>query len=160
MRTVIQSIAAAVVLALLAFTTAGAAEHHSHGHEGAAAKLTLDNGKKWPTDEPLRTAMGHIREAMAASLPDIHAGKLGKEGYRSLAGKLNGEVANIVANCKLEPKADAQLHLVIADLLAGADAMEGKAKGVKPASGAVRVVAALDHYATYFEDAGFTRLQH
>jgi hypothetical protein len=33
---------------------------------------------------------------------------------------MENEIAGIVANCKLEPQADAMLHLVIADLGAGA----------------------------------------
>lgn len=159
MNAAIKVLIAAGFLALTISGVSDAAETHQHSH-AEGSKLTLDEGRKWPTDEALRTSMGRIRVAMDASLPDIHEGKLPRDKYRTLAGQLTNEVAYIVANCKLEPKADAQLHLVIADILAGAEAMEGKAKGVLPRAGAVKVLAALDNYAAYFEDAQFKPLAH
>ena len=36
---------------------------------------------------------------------------------------MNTEVAGIVQNCKLPPEADAQLHIVVAELMAGAYAL-------------------------------------
>ena len=39
------------------------ADPHSHGHDAAPAKLQLNQGTKWPTDEPLRKSMATIREA-------------------------------------------------------------------------------------------------
>jgi hypothetical protein len=64
--------------------------------------------------------------------------------YNALAAKLNTEVGGIVAQCKLEPKADEQLHLVIADVLSGAEAMQGKTKKVTRRSGAVGSVAVTE----------------
>ena len=150
---------ASVILA----TGAIAAEHnHSHAHEahGAPAKLTLDDGKKWETDAPLRAGMENIRETMAASLHEIHDNKLSPEKYATLASKVNVEVANIVANCKLNPKADAQLHLVIADIVTGAEAMEGKNRKLKRQGGAIKVLGALDKYGAYFEDPGWKPIKH
>jgi hypothetical protein len=63
-----------------------------------------------------------------------------------------------VQNCKLEPEADAQLHIVIAELLAGAEAMQGKEPGVARRAGAKRVVKALNAYGEHFEHAGWKRL--
>lgn len=137
-----------------------AANAHKHEHDTAPATLELNAGKKWETDGALRQSMGNIRKAMAASLHDIHEGRLSKTGYAALAKKVESEVGNIVANCKLEPKADEQLHLIVADLLAGADQMAGKVKQVKRQSGAVTVIGALDKYGTYFDDAGFTPIAH
>ncbi len=105
-----------------------AANVHKHEHGPAPATLQLNAGKKWETDGALRQAMGNIRQAMAASLHDIHENRLSKKGYAALAKKVESEVGNIVANCKLEPKADAQLHLIVAELLEGADQMAGKVK--------------------------------
>lgn len=134
-------------------SSAMAAEHSTHAHQqGAeAGKLALNQGQKWVTDEALRNGMGAIRGQMAAALHDIHAGKLSSAGYNALAAKVGTEVGGIVAHCKLEPQADAQIHLVIADVLAGVDAMQGKVKKTPRQRGAVQVLGALDRYATYFD---------
>ncbi len=137
-----------------------AANDHKHDHGSAPATLELNAGKKWKTDGALRQSMGNIREAMAASLHEIHENRLSKKSYAALAKKVESEVGNIVANCKLEPKADAQLHLIVAELLEGAEQMAGKAKQVKRQSGAVTVIGALDKYGTYFDDAEFKPITH
>ena len=143
---------AATGLALgLVATGVAAAEHDAHKHGADAVKLTLDNGKKWATDEPLRKGMGNIRTEMQASLHEIHTGKFSTAKYSDLASKVNSEVGGMVAQCKLEPKADAQLHLVIADLLDGVETMQGKAKNVKRQTGAIKVLAALEKYGNYFD---------
>ena len=133
---------------------------HGHDHAGAPAKLSLDAGKKWASDEPLRKAMTNIRNAMDESLHAIHEGKLPAAKYGALAAKVNGEVGYMVSNCKLEPKADAQLHLIIAEILEGAEAMEGKLKKVKRQNGAVKVLGALEKYATYFDDPSWKPIKH
>ena len=151
--------AAGLALGLVA-TGVGAAEKDSHQHGAGEAKLTLDNGKKWATDAPLRKGMGNIRTEMQASLNEIHEGKFPAARYTELAHKVSTEVGGIVAECKLEPKADAQLHLVIADLIQGVEAMEGKVKKVKRQSGAVKVLAALEKYGSYFDDPNWQALKH
>jgi hypothetical protein len=120
---------------------------HEHGHGAAEAKLVLNHGKKWPTDAPLRQGMESIRAALGAGMK-----------YQALANKVNAEVAGIVQNCKLEPEADAQLHLVIAELMAGAEALEGKVKGETRRAGAEKVARALNAYGEHFEHAGWKRL--
>ena len=104
--------------------------------------------------------MENIRKHMEASLHDIHEGKLSAAKYGELAKKVNGEVGGIVANCKLEPKADAQLHLVIADIGEGVEAMEGKAKKVKRQAGAVKVIGALEKYGAHFDHPGWQSSSH
>lgn len=142
--------AAGLALGLVA-TGVAAAEKDAHQHAAGAVKLTLDNGKKWATDEPLRQGMDHIRTAMQASLHQIHNDKLSPAKYNDLANKVSTEVGGIVAQCKLEPKADAQLHLVVADLLEGVETMQGKTKTVKRQAGAVKVLAALGNYGNHFD---------
>ncbi|MDQ5878015.1 MAG: hypothetical protein QG638_747 [Pseudomonadota bacterium] len=143
---------------------APAAPAHKHEHGAAtptpAATLQLNAGKKWETDVPLRQAMASIRQEMAAALHDIHENRLSAKGYGKLAQKVEAEVGNMIANCKLGTQADEQLHLVINDLLGGAERMAGKVKGVKRQNGAVQVIGALEKYATYFDDAGFKPIQH
>jgi hypothetical protein len=147
---------AAAFLVLGASQSVLAADAHSHA-AGAPAKLALDHGKKWATDAPLRQRMGEIRALMAAQIEPIHTGKLPSGEYAALGAAVEGKVAAIVAECKLPPEADAMLHLIVADLVAGADVMQGKAAG-KPADGARKVVAAANAYGRYFDDTGWKPL--
>jgi len=159
------ALSAILFAAGLSLSTAGHAapaahQHDAHADHGAPATLQLNAGKKWGTDEALRKSMASIRQAVDASLHQIHENRLPAAGYGALASKVEGEVANIVANCKLEPQADAQLHLVVADLLAGSEQMAGKVKKAKRQDGAVKVIGALEKYATYFEDPQFKPIAH
>jgi len=139
---------------------ASAHKHDAHEDHAAATTLQLNAGKKWETDEPLRKAMASIRKTVDASLHQIHENQLTPAGYGKLAHKVEGEVGNIVSNCKLEPKADAQLHLIVADLLAGAEQMAGKVKTAKRQDGALKVIGALEKYAAYFNDPQFKPIAH
>lgn len=134
---------------------------HEHKHEHAAtATLQLNAGKKWETDAALRQAMSNIRQAMAGELHEIHENRLSARGYGKLAQKVEAEVGNIVANCKLGAQADEQLHIVIVELLGGTEHMAGKFKGGKRQNGAVQVIGALEKYAAYFDDPGFKPIEH
>jgi hypothetical protein len=145
------------------FAAATATAHgheHEHGATATTATLQLNAGKKWGTDAALRQAMGGIRQELAASLHEIHENRLSNKEYDKLAQKVERGVGDIVANCKLEPKADAQLHLIVAEMLDGAQKMAGKVKKAKRQSGAVVVIGALEKYGTYFDDAGFKPIAH
>lgn len=128
-----------------------AADHQHGGHEKhGQAKLQLDQGKKWATDAPLRQSMDALRAAFAERLAEIHKGSLADEQYKVLGARVDSEIGNIVAQCKLEPKADAMLHIIVADLLAAAEVMQGKAAG-KPAAAAHKAVTAINAYGRYFD---------
>ena len=151
------ALAAAVALAFGGPAFA-ANDAHEHGHGVQEAKLVLDHGKKWQTDAPLRQGMDSIRGAVAQDMKAIHANKATPRQYQALATKVTAEVAGIVQNCKLPPEADAQLHIVVAELMGGAEAMQGKEKGVTRRAGAERVAKALNAYGEHFEHAGWKRL--
>lgn len=159
-------IATAGIALALSAGSAFAAEHgahrhgHDHGHAATPEKLSLNDGKKWGSDEALRKGMENIRQAMDASLHAIHEGKLSNAGYAALAEKLNREIGEIVAHCQLDPKADAQLHLVIAEMGEGIEAMAGRAKKTKRLSGAVKILGALDRYSEHFDHPGWQAIKH
>lgn len=135
------------------------AQGHSHSHDAAEpAQLTLNNGRKWATDDNLRLAMSRIRDALAAELPAIHSGKATAAQYRALAQKTDDQIAFMVKNCKLEPQADAMLHLVLADIIAGSDAMKGKDSN-EAHKGAAKIAHALDNYAAHFDHPGWRSLK-
>lgn len=154
------ALAAAVALAFAgpALAAGSAQEHGAHEHGAHETTLSLDHGKKWQTDAPLRQGMSAIRGAVAKEVKAIHAHRATPTQYEALAARVNAEVAAIVRNCKLEPEADAQLHIVIAELVAGAEAMQGKERGVSRRAGAERVAKALNAYGEHFEHAGWKRL--
>lgn len=122
--------------------------HNSGGHHSSAA-LTLNNGKKWATDKPLRNGMRQIA-ALIAPFADIGDGEgLDPDEAARIANGVRGEVNYLVSNCKLNPKADAALHVLIADMLIGADALSRPA----PSSESLRMIReALELYPQYFED--------
>ena len=154
-----------MTLSAAALLSAGAAtalaQGHDHGHShgaGETAQLTLNDGKKWTTDDNLRQGMSRIRDALAADLPAIHSGKATTAQYHTLAQKIDEQIAFMVKSCKLEPKADAMLHLVLADIIAGSGAMKGK-DSKEAHMGAVKIAHALDSYAAYFEHPGWHGLE-
>jgi hypothetical protein len=152
----------AAILVCLAFAlgSAAAAEHEerAHGHDASAHKLELDHGKKWSTDAPLRQGMSAIRDAVATEHHAIHHNKASLARYQALAGKVDEQVAYMVANCKLSPEADANLHIILADIIAGADLMKGKRK-TKAREGAVKLIGALERYPEYFDHPGWRKLE-
>lgn len=157
MKTKFSILLASLALAISANThAAGSAEAHHHDGHGSDSpqQLQLDAGKKWATDAPLRQAMNDINQAMAKALPLIHKNQFGDEAYRALATTVSQKVAYAVEHCKLEPKADAMLHRVIADLMAGAGMMEGKTASPRH-DGAVQVRDALRAYGQYFQHPGW-----
>ena len=126
---------------------------HSHG-ESSQQQLELKNGHKWATDESLRQAMGRIRAEMTASQASINDGRMSLQQYQGLAKKMNEQIAFMVQNCKLDKEADAMLHLVLADVIAGADALSGQDME-KAQQGAKKIVHALENYGIYFEHPGW-----
>ena len=147
-----------IVAASLALSVvpAWAADHaHEHDAHGAAA-LKLDHGQKWKTDAPLRQGMANIKAAVQPHLHAIHENRLKAANYRTLAKRTNTQIAFMVTNCKLAPDADAQLHLIIAELGAAAEAMAGTDKAQSRQKGALQLVHALETYGEFFDHPGWT----
>lgn len=141
---------------------AQSSKHDSHGahqehHSGHTMKLALNQGRKWSTDEPLRQGMNDIRTALTAHHTMAKA-DVTSEHYKALGETVEYQVGKIVENCKLEPAADANLHIIVADLVAAADTLQGK-NGEAPRHGTKKAVMALNQYARYFDHPGFQPLR-
>jgi len=132
-----------------------AADPHAHGHDAAPAKLQLNQGKKWATDEPLRKGMSSIYEAVHGAPAALHKATAKPEAYAEVGNRIEADVGRIVKDCKLTPAADAQLHLVIADVIAGADAMKGAKTAKAGQAGLIKVNGALKNYGKYFDHPGW-----
>lgn len=138
------------------------AHGHDHDHEHvdpdqAAAKLVLDNGKKWQTDDSLRAGMTAIRDRLQSAVVPIHADTFSADDYKGLAADIDKEIGNIAANCKLPKDADDQLHLVLAQIIAGTEAMK---KGSDGMAGAVKVIRGLGSYEKFFEHPEWKGIEH
>lgn len=144
-----------VVVALVLLAGGGLAIYHLYGHghshgRGAGAGLQLNAGQKWKTDQRLREGMERIRELVIAASPTGSASDMDV-----LANGIQQQVDNLIANCKLQPAADETLHVMIADLLEGADLV---IKRSDPPRGIALMRKALQTYPKYFDHAGWPGL--
>lgn len=135
-----------------------ASDAHDHG-KSAPHKLELNAGKKWGTDDALRKAMSGIQASVTQTLPAAHAGKASAADYDAFGKDVTAQVTYMVENCKLDPQADAQLHIIVADLMAGVEAAQGKHGEKKRASGVVKVAQAANAYGKHFDHAGWKAIQ-
>lgn len=142
-----------ILLAFALLAGGGVAFHHFHGnghdHE-AGGGLQLNAGQKWATDQPLRDGMDRIRGLVSAANPSS-----GASGLEALATGIRQQVDYMIANCKLAPAADETLHVMIADLLEGADLVTTKND---PQRGLAVMRNALETYPKYFDHAGWSGL--
>lgn len=131
------------------------AHDHEHSHDaGPTGKLELKQGAKWPTDAHLRQGMDGIRHAMHEKNAALNSGAFSVEQAHTLSKKVNEQVAFMVQNCKMDSDADAVFHLVLADIIAGADALAGQDMG-KARQGAEKISHALVNYGVYFDHPGW-----
>ena len=135
-----------------------AAESHDHG-AAASHHIELNAGKKWATDAPLRKAMKEIKVSVDRTLPAAHAGKAKAADFDAFGQAVTAQIGYIVENCKLDPKADAQLHTIVADMSEGMEIAQGKQGDKKRASGVVKVAQAVNAYGKYFDHAGWKAIQ-
>lgn len=134
------------------------AQAHDHGdaHETREeVPPAPPPGALWETDAALEQGMARVRDAVAAVLPAWHAGELSLAQAAALAGTVEENVAFLVANCKLEPAADAALHGLLAEFMQGASALE---RDPTSPEGMPRIVAALRAYPERFAHEGWAPL--
>lgn len=146
---------AGAALALLVIVGAryfhGAHAHEHHGDDGEAA-LVLNEGRRWETDATLREGMERIRD-LAASMRRVLSGqRLDPTQAAAVAQGVRDEISRMIALCKLAPKADAALHVLISDMLKGAD---GLARPETAVESLALMRHALEQYPRYFEHPGW-----
>ncbi|HWJ06209.1 MAG TPA: hypothetical protein VNS57_10555 [Steroidobacteraceae bacterium] len=155
-RTIHVAIALCAGALFTGVTTAAPTEEHAHARHGAGtalvSQLQLNQGQRWATDASLRESMAAIREAFDADHPRIHAGQQTDAQYQALAASVETQVNRIVAQCKLPPDADAQLHLLVGDLMQAVGLMRGADPQRSRHDGAALVHGALRAYPKYFDD--------
>ncbi|MCC7403691.1 MAG: DUF3307 domain-containing protein [Bdellovibrionales bacterium] len=150
-----------IVWTIVTASSAGAQEHdHQHGDHHAApasaekssTELKLNQGKKWPTDKALRQNMTAIQKLMNDSMAKIHEGQFADGDYLKLADQVDGNLKDIFKNCKLPVEADAQLHVILAEMTK--QLMVLKKTGASPEQKHEAAMAIMDShhsYETYFD---------
>lgn len=126
-----------------------------HDHDGEAAVLSLNNGQRWETDLPLRTGMQRIREAVDQTALTRGSRPLTPAEANALSASVQENVTYLIENCKLPPEADANLHVLITELLTGAARL---ASNPAAGDGIEQITRALRHYPVYFNHPGWAPL--
>ena len=130
-------------------TEASARDVHAVADSAVAAKPVPANG--WSTDAPLRQGMGRIRLSVDA-LGHYQLGHMGAEQAVEMAANVEQDVNFLIANCKLDPDADAALHGIIAKLLKGAQALKANPADL---AAIAPMRDAMAEYARDFDDPDF-----
>jgi hypothetical protein len=141
--------AIAAVLSMTAAIPPVAVQDHAHDATTANAQVPTD-GQRYATDAPLRKGMADIRSTVDA-LGHYERGHMGVDQALAEVATIERSIGGIVANCKLNPQADAALHGVLGTLGQGIAALRAD-----PADTAAitQLRKALQDYSRMFEDAG------
>lgn len=146
-----RKLAGLLVLVLAAPLAAAGDPPSSHVHRAPAAALHLDHGRRWATTPPLRQGMNGIRKAVAEAVPTPPRALTAVEAKR-LADAIRLQVDYLVANCVLAPEADAALHVLLGQMLEGAQALRRNPADEAALHG---ILAALNDYPAYFDHPGW-----
>jgi hypothetical protein len=125
-------------------------EHQREHHPGNVQHptLTLNKGKKWPTDVPLREGMSNIRRISQEA-----ASKTTAADHQLAASHMNEEIQKIFKNCKLPPKAHAMLHIILADIISDIETLKDPKGNTNEAY--ADISRALVLYGQYFDHLGW-----
>jgi hypothetical protein len=121
---------------------------HHHGQAAALENLTLNDGEKWASDEPLRQGMNGIREAVSEAHHTIQAGGYEQADYRTLAETIDERIQFMFANCNLDPEPDGQLHIILAELMQATETLK---TSDNPRQAMPTIVQALNAYNDTFQ---------
>ncbi|HQW80623.1 MAG: DnrO protein [Rhodanobacteraceae bacterium] len=132
--------------------------HDAHTQDHSAHTTATDApaipAERWSVDQPLQTGMSKVRIAIE-SLAHHEMGHLDATQVVALAAEIDTQVKYMIANCKLDPQADAALHGIIGRLLTGSHALTDKPDDAAPVAG---LREALADYPKYFNDPKWTPL--
>lgn len=124
-------------------------EHEqNHEHSSGVEGLTLNDGKKWKTDGPLRLGMQNIHKAVMNAEKSFSDKTLTQKDGEVLASQINKELIYLVNNCELEAKADASLHVLIGEMMQGIGELS---KVPDSAGGFPRIHKTLEQYPQFFD---------
>lgn len=108
----------------------------------------LPAGKRWATDESLRTGMLRIHTAVEKAAPAYESRELSAADANGLAATVEETVGFLIVNCKLEPEPDAVLHVLIGRMMKAAGALK---RDPLSDAGVPELLAVLKEYGTTFD---------
>lgn len=135
---------------------------HSHQHpshtmaEHTATQLAPIPGTLWETDAPLREGMQRINSEAVQPWLAYQQHSLTPDVANTLAKSINHNVTFMINNCKLDPEADAALHGLLTELLAGATEIKVDPQSTK---GMPRIAHVLKEYPRYFLHPDWNSIQ-
>lgn len=125
-----------------------------HSHKDAAATPLAAPTKKLPTDATLRSGMGKVAEVVGTRWPSIIDSRLTGPDYVSLAKAVRGELATVIANCRLPRASDQTFHEILKDMEYALELMESPRMNLQR-TGAFALGQALGNYGRYFDHPGW-----
>lgn len=143
-----------IVIALIS-TSPALAQHHHH----VEGQIQLDHGKKWATDIALRKGMDEIRKIITPHFSEVQKNVVNSEVVASMANKIDSQIQFIFKNCKLPPKADAQLHILIMQMMDGVKKMKDLSKPSEQRAGVLKTVEAINSYGEHFDHPNWMELK-
>ena len=129
---------------------AAAQDHHRHAAASASAAAPVP-ATRYAPDASLRAGMRTVHQAVA-ELAHAEMGHMGTAMVRDRAETIEAAVADMFANCKLEPTPDAALHGILVPLLGAAQALAANPADTAPVARMRGIIAA---YPRYFDDPGW-----
>jgi len=140
-----------LVLAGLFALPAAAQSHDAHAAHTHAMPATAvaTPAQHWASDAALREGMRKIRTAVQG-LEHYEHGHMGLTQASATVALVDEAVAGIFADCKLEADADVALHGLLAEFMAGAEAVRTSPQ--VPVEEIARMREALARYPQLFDD--------
>jgi hypothetical protein len=152
---------ATYMIAALLFTAASAlaCEHHHPPAPKEPSGLTLNEGKRWPTEDASRKGMAGIRDLLAEEASSIKNGEVTAEKYARITKGVDQRVAEMFRDCKHSPGADQVFHRILSRIIVGNTRMK---KGPNPErqAGAEEVFRALEDYPVYFDHPNWQPIEY
>ncbi|SBV37031.1 DnrO protein [uncultured Stenotrophomonas sp.] len=150
MRHLIPLSATTLVLAGLFALPAAARPVHDHAHAAHTPQApAAAPAQQWPSDASLREGMRRIRVAVQG-LEHYEHGHIGIAQASATTTLIDEAIAGMFAGCKLEPDADVVLHGLLAEFMAGAEAVRTSPQ--VPVAEIARMRQALARYPQLFDD--------
>lgn len=145
----ILAVATGFALAVTAGTIQATEHAHQSHQRGAEAALLAPDGQKWANDPSLREGMTRIQNAVQRALPNGHSASIDAAAAARLRDATSDAIAYMVDHCELPADADAALHLLLAEMLKGTDALE---HAELHEAGLEYIASALQRYAIAFDE--------
>lgn len=128
-------------------TASSSQKNTEHDHDNSN-QLVLYDGKKWQTDAALQQGMQTIRDLIMPLTMYSTEQSINAEQAKKIALGVKEQVNYLINNCKLDAKADAVLHTLIADLLKGSKLLSQQTPDTQ---GIAIIQDVLHTYPQYFE---------